>query len=183
MRGYRRLSRACHATQRHPAARRSTRGKGISPVRKIRVLGTGVLCALLQVSSLHAQGLVTLYQVAPTGLIFQPVQHRTAVFAFYVDREMMSMRYVWIQYRGCSITPTGAIRLTVYHTAEVENDPWPVARVPRHARQYSRPAIIRKTTGLNFYQFLAEPANTYYVKVDVLSHRLCAYWGMDAQRD
>lgn len=148
-------------------------------MRKIRVLGTGVFCALLQVGTLHAQGLVTLYQVSAFDVtVPHPREHRSAVLTSYDDRDIVETRFIAIRYRGCVTTPTGAIRLSVYHMAGSQNVPHLIAHMPQHARQYSRSVIIRKTTGLNVYQFIAAPVSTYYIKVDVLSHRPCTYWGM-----
>lgn len=147
------------------------------------LIGLAVLPGLLPSPLLAgSRTLMTLRRVSGSyPSVALPLHYGSAVFANYDDSEAWQGAWtVGLRYRNCSVTPSGAIRLTVYRMAGSHDAQVYMARLPRGAVQYAYPVIDRKTSDTPVWQFDAVPKGTYYYKVEVLGHRVCGSWGVAA---
>lgn len=86
---------------------------------------------------------------------------------------------VFIRYKGCPVTPRGAIRVTVYQNQykwnPVGQGEW-VADYSKPAVRYSRTAIDHRPSDNVLYTWPAHKRSSWEVHLQVPSPRGCSWW-------
>lgn len=86
---------------------------------------------------------------------------------------------VYVRYKGCPVTPRGALRVTVYQNQYKWNSVGQGSWVPdfsKSALLYSMTAIDHKRSDSVLYTWAAHRESSWQVHIDVPSAQGCTWW-------
>jgi hypothetical protein len=158
----------------------------LAPAWVLYTVGALLVAGYITVAVAHGLSeravLVTIQRVGPapshqTAYWLDQTFHHSHTVATYQDLggvNGMSWQF-WISYHGCSVTPRGALRLTLFKAPHSESDPT-AADANRRKTLYSHTLVEHRPSGSTTYEFPGSAETYFFIRVDVPSHRGCTGW-------